>query len=255
MPSATRSLERPVAVSITGRRRSAGCDAPAATSCHNRRVPSRPYLALVPWVIFTLVARRDSLSAATVAALVGAVLVSVPSLRARRPKILEMASILAFAVFVIIALVINPGHSSVLDRYARAIAAATLAVIAFGSLLLTPFTEQYARESVPRQYWNSPRFKALNRRFTALWGTLFALMAVSHMIAGAIDTRRAETLFNWVIPIALLVWLIGYMDRERRKAPHAEPGREPFRTVTASTAPPGKGDRATSAETPHGLRS
>ena len=206
-------------------------------------MPSSPYLALVPWVIFTLVARRDSLSAATVAALVGAVLVSVPSLRAGRPKILEMASILAFAVFVIIAFAIDPGHSSVLDRYARAIAAATLAVIAFGSLLLTPFTEQYARESVPQEYWNSPRFKALNRRFTALWGAVFALMAVSHTVAGAIDTRRAETLFNWVIPIALLVWLIGYMDRERRKAPHAESGREPVGTVTASPARPAKGDR------------
>lgn len=41
--------------------------------------------------------------------------------------------------------------------YARAVAAGLLALIAFCSLLLTPFTEQYAREQVPQQFWSSPR--------------------------------------------------------------------------------------------------
>jgi hypothetical protein len=42
-------------------------------------------------------------------------------------------------------------------------------LIAFGSLLFTPFTEQYARESVPRQFWSSPAFKQTNRRLTIMW--------------------------------------------------------------------------------------
>ena len=43
-------------------------------------------------------------------------------------------------------------------------------------------------------------------------------MACSHVIAGAIDTRRAETIFNWVIPIALVVLAVRYMQSEREGA-------------------------------------
>ena len=81
-----------------------------------------------------------------------------------------------------------------------------LALISFGSLLLTPFTEQYARESVPRELWSSPRFKEINHRLTLMWSWVFVAMIPSHLIAGAIDTRRANTVFNWVVPIVLIVW-------------------------------------------------
>ena len=84
--------------------------------------------------------------------------------------------------------------------------AAVLALIAFGSLLLTPFTEQYARESVPRELWSSPRFKEINRQLTLMWAFVFVAMIPSHLIAGAIDNRRANTIFNWVVPIVLVIW-------------------------------------------------
>jgi len=66
--------------------------------------------------------------------------------------------------------------------------------------------EQYARESVPRQFWSSPRFKQVNRQLTLMWALVFCAMIPSHLIAGAIDTRRANTIFNWLIPIILVVW-------------------------------------------------
>ena len=81
-----------------------------------------------------------------------------------------------------------------------------LATIAFGSLLVTPFTEQYARESVPRQLWSSPQFKQINRQLTTMWGVVFAAMVPAHVIAGALDTHRANLIFNWAIPIALVIW-------------------------------------------------
>jgi hypothetical protein len=35
---------------------------------------------------------------------------------------------------------------------------------------------------------------------------VFLLMIPSHILAGAIDTHRAETFFNWVVPIVLVVF-------------------------------------------------
>jgi hypothetical protein len=60
----------------------------------------------------------------------------------------------------------------------------------------------------PRQFWSSPRFKQINRQLTLMWGLVFLVMMVSHVIAGAIDTRRGNTIFNWVAPIVLIVWAV-----------------------------------------------
>lgn len=164
------------------------------------------YLALLPWVLFSLITRFDTLTAAAVIALVAAVMVALPSIRRGRPKSLEIGAIATFAAFTVAAIIVSDSVADDISRYARGIAALVLALIAFSSLARTPFTEEYARETVPQQFWNSPTFKALNRRITMLWGFVFLAMVPCHVVAGAIDTRRSNTIFNWVIPVALVVW-------------------------------------------------
>lgn len=163
------------------------------------------YMAFVPWVLFTLITQHDSLRAAAIAALAAAVVIAAPSLAAGRPKLLELGAILAFAGFTVVAFSADPATSAWIARYARAIAAGMLTLISFGSLLATPFTEQYARETVPHHLWSSPRFKDVNRRLTLMWSWVFVAMIPSHLIAGAIDTHRANTIFNWVVPAVLVV--------------------------------------------------
>jgi hypothetical protein len=164
------------------------------------------YIAFVPWLLFGVIVRQDSLIAAAIVALLAATAISTPGVVRGRPKVLELGTVLAFVGFTIAAALLDSSASDWLARYARAISASLLALIAFGSLLRTPFTEQYARETVPREWWSSERFKHVNRSLTAMWGLVFAAMVPSHVIAGAIDTRRGNTIFNWLIPIALIVW-------------------------------------------------
>jgi hypothetical protein len=164
------------------------------------------FLAFIPWILFAVIDRRDSLLAGSVVALVAAIAVAAPGIAAGRPKSLEIGAILAFAAFTVASVVVDPAADDFLTRYARAIAAALLAAIALVSLLGTPFTEQYARESVDERYWSSPVFKRVNRQLTLMWALVFAAMVPSHLIAGALDTRRGNTIFNWVVPIVLIVW-------------------------------------------------
>ena len=166
------------------------------------------YLAFVPWILFSLIAQHDTLEAAAVVALIAAVVIAAPAVIAGRPRMLELGAIVAFVGFLIVAFIADPATTHWVARYARAIAALLLALIAFSSLLFVPFTEQYARESVARELWSTPRFKQINRQLTAMWGCVFLVMMVSHIIAGAIDTRRGNTIFNWVIPIILIIWAV-----------------------------------------------
>jgi hypothetical protein len=165
------------------------------------------FIALVPWVLFSVVC-RISVDAASLLALAAAAAIAAPGIKAGRPKILELAAVVSFAGFAAVVLAIDPGAADTLHRYARAIAAGLLALIAFGSLLFTPFTEQYAREALPERVWNTAKFKAGNRAMTAMWGAVFAAMVPCHIIAGSLDTTRSNLIFNWVIPVALVMWAI-----------------------------------------------
>jgi hypothetical protein len=172
------------------------------------RFGSNIYIAFVPWLLFSVITTHAEVRAAAVIALVASILISLPSLRDGRPKALEIGAIVAFVAFTVVALLADAETRDWLARYARAIAAGLLALIAFVSLLRTPFTEQYAREVVPEEYWSSTRFKSINRQLTTMWGFVFLLMVPSHVAAGAIDTHRAATIFNWVVPIGLVVFAV-----------------------------------------------
>jgi hypothetical protein len=130
------------------------------------------YIALVPWVLFTLLAQHSTLKAAAVAALIVAAGIMIRSITQGGLKLLELGAVIAFLGFTVVAFAADHATGLWLARYSRAIAAALLALIAFGSLLFTPFTEQYARDSVPPQFWSS----------------------------------STNILFNWLIPIGLIVW-------------------------------------------------
>jgi hypothetical protein len=201
-----------------GRRMAATTGAPPATE---KTGGSSIYVAFVPWILFSVIDRRDSLLAASVVALVASVLIAAPGLRAGRPKTLELGAVASFAAFTVVALIADPGVDDTLTRYARAIAAALLALVALGSLLSTPFTEQYARERVDRRYWSSPVFAKVNRELTLMWGLVFLALVPSHIVAGAIDTRRGNTIFNWVIPIALIVLAAKRTERVSAQAGEA----------------------------------
>ena len=179
---------------------------PSSTITQASSPGDRIYLAFLPWVLFSLIAQHGLLQAAAVIALAASVVIAAPSLLAGRPKLLELGAVAAFAGFACAAFLASPETGHWVAQYARAIAAALLALIAFTSLLFTPFTAQYARESVPRQFWSSPQFRQINRRLTLMWGCVFAAMVPAHLIAGAAATGPASLVFNWVIPVALVVW-------------------------------------------------
>jgi hypothetical protein len=166
------------------------------------------FIALVPWVLFTVIAEHGTLKFASIAALLIAAGIALRGILMGRPKLLELGAVAAFVAFTVVAFTADASLGEFVERYARAIAAALLALIAFASLMSVPFTEQYAREEVPRELWSSPRFKSVNRRLTLMWGTVFAAMVPFHIAAGAIDTRPANIVLNWVIPIGLVVWAI-----------------------------------------------
>jgi hypothetical protein len=54
--------------------------------------------------------------------------------------------------------------------WASGLVTLTIGLLLLVTMPIMPFTEQYARERVPREYWGRPTFKKVNRvRFTAIY--------------------------------------------------------------------------------------
>lgn len=184
-------------------------------------------IGFLPWIAFSLIATRVGPGAVGMAALVAlvvaAVLVGRSVVQGRSPKLLELTGLGVFAVMGVWALV-DPASDAFLAFYGRGVAALVLAVVIVATLAVRPFTEQYARESVPQEYWDSPRFHEVNRRISAAWAGTVAVMGVGHLIAGALAQNAAEyggylasrpgdLILNWLIPGLLVLLTVRYTRR------------------------------------------
>jgi hypothetical protein len=174
------------------------------------------FIALIPWILFSVLASHATLKLGSLAALAAAIVIAVPGVRSGRPRLLEVGAVVTFIGFVVVAFLADASTAHWVARYARGIAALILAVISFASLLFTPFTEEYACDQVPEQYWGSPKFKEINRKLTTMWACIFAAMVPFHALAGTINTRAGNIVFNWAIPLGLVYWGI-----KRSSAPEA----------------------------------
>jgi hypothetical protein len=168
------------------------------------------YFGFAPWIVFAVVASPSTWEFATLGALIVSVVLARPDFRRHNVKILDIAGMVFFAVLSILALFLDRSDLADVEKYASVISSGALAVIALGSLAFVPFTEQYARDTTPEEYWSSPLFKKINRNLTALWGLVFVAMAVLSYVAVELD--HDQDWFNWIIPIVLLVGMVKFTE-------------------------------------------
>ncbi|MGX7680284.1 hypothetical protein ACSMXN_15430 [Jatrophihabitans sp. DSM 45814] len=176
--------------------------------------------SMIPWVVFSVIVEHGGTGTAGIAALLAAAIAIVLIIKDSRHgvKIIDAAGVITFVGLAILALGGNDAMKAHIADYGRGSSTLILAVVMLGSVLIVPFTEQYARESVPQQYWGSPVFRAVNRRISLVWGTAVLVMAGSHLLSGLIEangngTRGSNLLLNWAVPAALALAAIKYTNR------------------------------------------
>src|ERR1700722_4698029 len=155
--------------------------------------------SLVPWVLFSVIVERSGSSAAGIAGLAAAAL-SFYFLLRHRARGLKLLDVWVFTVFVGVA----------------------LAVVMLGSVAAFPFTEQYARDVVPRDQWSKPAIRAAHRRLSAIWGLAVLLVAACHLYAGHEQhshdlSLTKNVVFNWVVP-AVLLGIASFATRKHQAA-------------------------------------
>jgi len=176
-------------------------------------------LGLAPWFVFSFAAERlgaDHVTLAAIAAcLIAFGMTAYSAAKGHGWKILDVSGVVLFGLIAIVGIVGNHQVDEALVFFGRGGSAFILAAIMAVSAFTIPFTEQYARESVDKQYWNSPIFRAKNRQISLIWAGAVAAMGVCHVIAGVLaasadvaGAHPGNILLNWVIPVALIVFAV-----------------------------------------------
>jgi hypothetical protein len=168
---------------------------------------ARTYLGFLPWIVFALLARGslEGVAWGAVAAVCTAGVIAFGSVRSRSVKELEIFSLALFIALAVAGAMNQHDPQGFLQRYHNGLAVGALACFAVASLAFHPFTEQYARELVQRKYWETNRFNRANVELTIMWAAVFIAIAGSQTAAGAIETRLGATIFNWALPMALIL--------------------------------------------------
>lgn len=165
------------------------------------------FLGLTPFIIFFVLMRLSTPFVALAAAtILSAILMARMAMRGGGVKILELGGLILFGALTLYTLAMHPMWSIAGVRFA---VDGGLAIIVLISVAIRrPFTLQYARESVPKEFWSHPAFIRTNDIISGVWFLCFAVAAACDAAAIYLPTIPVSVLV--VVTVAALVAAVGF---------------------------------------------
>jgi len=163
-----------------------------------------PFSGIVPWILMAVLAGPDRFSAAASAALALTLLTMwVGHRRGIDIHALEVFGAMVFAVFAALGLFAPADTIRWLELWAGELANGALAAFAIVTLLIRrPFTMAYARDTVDRQYWDSPLFIRVNYVLSAVWAAAFTFSTAVGVLGDAVWHDGDNFWTGWILQLA-----------------------------------------------------
>jgi hypothetical protein len=173
-----------------------------------------PLAGLAPWIAMSLLAGPGRFEESISIALGLSILFIY--LRLRRGgslKPLEVFEVAYFGSLAVIGLLASDDLIRWLEKWSGEMSSLALAAFTFGSLLLgNPFTLPYAKETTPREYWESPIFLSVNRSITLVWALAFTVAAAAGLYGNSILDQPDNFWTAWIIPIAAMLFAFSFSE-------------------------------------------
>lgn len=194
------------------------------------KVLASPLAGLSPWILYSLVEGESRLEvAAGIAFGTALTILMLGWIRGGSPKLLEFSDVVFFGAVAIVVAVAEPSTYAWLELWGGEVANVALVVIVVGSILIRrPFTLAYAKESTPREYWDSPVFLRTNYLITGVWAAAFVIEAASGLYGDAVLRDSSNIWTGWLIQTLPLIiaaqFTLWYPDRVEALADDAQGG-------------------------------
>jgi hypothetical protein len=184
-----------------------------------------PFAGLAPWIVMSLISGPGRFEESVSTALGLSILFIY--LRLRRGsslKALEVFEVAYFGTLAVIGLLASDNLLSWLEKWSGEMSSLALAAFTFGSLLAgNPFTLPYAKETTPREYWDSPVFLRVNRIITLAWALAFTVTAAAGLYGNSVLNQPDNFWTAWIIPIAAMLFAFSFSEWYPEMASAAAP--------------------------------
>jgi len=138
-------------------------------------------LGFLSWAVYGFFSDLNSWMAAAVTGLLITAFVLSHQYRRGAVKLMDLT---AAAYFAAATITIAIGDRELLAHYNLPLAWGVFAIVAWLTIFMDrPFTEQYARESAPRELWRAPLFHRMNLEVTLVWALIFTFGAVTGILS------------------------------------------------------------------------
>jgi hypothetical protein len=173
-----------------------------------------PFAGLAPWIVMSLISGPGRFEESVSTALGLSILFIYLRLkRGSSLKALEVFEVAYFGTLAIVGLLASDHLVSWLETWSGEMSSLALAAFTFGSLLAgNPFTLPYAKETTPREYWDSPVFLRINRVITLAWALAFTVAAAAGLYGNSVLNQPDNFWTAWIIPIAALLFAFSFSE-------------------------------------------
>jgi hypothetical protein len=177
-------------------------------------------LALAPLVVFSVLAAVLPPGLVGVAALIAALCAGLASRPVWPPKLLSCCLASLFAVVGVLALILGRDGESWLASWGGAGLGLATGLIILILVPVRPFTEQFARNVIPRAFWPSPVFLKVNRVVSTGWGVALVAAGLCRLGAVAVgqsaSRRLPELVLGLIAPVAILLAALTFSHHRYR---------------------------------------
>ena len=160
-------------------------------------------IGFIPQAIFVILVSWLSLGWAAAAGLAAAAILVAVTAAQGGVKILPVAQSVILAAFTVVGFTVGHHAEITFAPYARGVASLALGAFIVATSSSFPFTSQFARQTVPQQYWQTPQFLSINRRMSLVWGLAVLAIGAGHLgaaFAGS-SPQIVRILLDWGIPV------------------------------------------------------
>ncbi|WP_029117064.1 hypothetical protein [Mycobacterium sp. URHB0044] len=173
-----------------------------------------PLAGIAPWVLLSVVSGPGRFEEAASAAL-GLTLLTlwVGSRHGVPVHLLEVFGALVFTVFAALGLLASDAVIGWLEVWAGEVSNVALAVFALVTLLIRrPFTLAYAKDTTPREHWDSPLFLKINYAISGVWAAAFTFSAVVGAVGDAVLHDGGGFWTAWILPLAGTLFAVEFTE-------------------------------------------
>ncbi|MBS1691439.1 MAG: hypothetical protein JST91_04385 [Actinobacteria bacterium] len=173
-----------------------------------------PLSGIAPWILMALISGPGRFEEAAAAALgLSLLTVWVGHRRGVPVHLLESFGVAYFAVMAVLGLFAPDGVITWLELWSGELSNIALAAFAILTLVIRrPFTLAYAKDTTPREHWDSPLFLKINYAISGAWAAAFLFSAIVGAYGDAVLADNNNFWTAWILPIGAIIFAVSFTE-------------------------------------------